>query len=703
MMKQLFLFFIYGFSLAAFGADKAICVAIIAKNDTKIDAAQFNSCVESLKGIADCICISVQGASKHWTPDFFQHQQFLGQLYVHEAKDERDPTTIAAQDGQSTLTKFGFPLEESYILILQPNQLCLLEGPFDKESLEQEAYLIFEQSALLGCYRYHPYLFSAKLSPAAIGQMSVSGLSDQVQISSAPKLRSLRLRSAQSQRPEEALNFLQRAQQQEPQNTQLLLSLANTARSLQQFAIAVEAHKKIIQLNRFPEEVWLSKYQIGECFDAEGKWADALYWYLEAFQCNPYRAEPLFKVANRYRLDCKNDLAYLFAKFGKDIPHLDWNVYPSDLLQDYQFDEELSIASFYTRYKEVGYDACDDVLLRKSVVESKKQQTYNNILFYVKNLKAHHEKIQIPLPRIDADEEHYYVPLNPSIQKTDHGYNVICRAVNFTQQGAKYYQTVDRHGIIYTKNFLIQCDREFNILSQREIVENLARERYNISHPVKGLEDCRIIDWNQRSWFTCSTFDTNPTSAIQISLCKLPRDLSGKGPLEVEALIPLQGPDPHRCEKNWLPFIKDGDLHLIYSSSPFTILKPNVKTGDCQKVLELSSQWDFSQFRGSAAPVPFDDGQLMLVHEVIFMPDYTRKYLHRFVLMDADFKVTKISKPFTFLHLGIEYCVSMAISHSGDQFILPIGVEDKEAYLCFVDFAEVRSMLRDLPLIFNPY
>ena len=39
----------------------------------------------------------------------------------------------------------------------------------------------------------------------------------------------------------------------------------------------------------------------------------------------------------------------------------------------------------------------------------------------------------------------------------------------------------------------------------------------------------------------------------QISLCQLADQNIGKN-ISVEKLTPLLGPDPHRCEKNWLPF-----------------------------------------------------------------------------------------------------------------------------------------------------
>ncbi|MGH7890358.1 MAG: hypothetical protein ACRENF_07390, partial [Thermodesulfobacteriota bacterium] len=233
-------------------------------------------------------------------------------------------------------------------------------------------------------------------------------------------------------------------------------------------------------------------------------------------------------------------------------------------------------------------------------------------------------------------------------------------------------------------NFLVHYDRDFNLLSQKEIVEDLPRERIR-SINVEGLEDCRLVS---DGWFTCTTFDTNPAGRPQITACHM--DSHG----EVEKLVPLLGPDPNRCEKNWLPFMKDGQLHLIYSCDPFILYRPDLETGVCETVLEYKPFLDFSSFRGSAAPLPFDDGYLMLVHEVVVQPDYTRVYLHRFVFLDQDFTITKLSSPFTFRHQGVEYCCGMAINHTETELILTTGIEDREAYLCFIGLDSVRSALK---------
>jgi hypothetical protein len=366
-------------------------------------------------------------------------------------------------------------------------------------------------------------------------------------------------------------------------------------------------------------------------------------------------------------------------------------------LFDYQIDEELAITAFYTDFKEDGYAAASRLLLKKGVPWNVKDQTYKNILFYVQPLQySRIIPITFEFPLIKEGSEERFRPMNPSIQKTDQGYKVICRTVNYTQKGAisSNFKTSDADGIFRSRNFLVHYDQDFKLLSHQEIIEKLPRKR--IFNWVQGMEDCRLVEFNKNLWFTCTTSDTNPTGQRQISLCKL-SDSAREGRRSVEKLIPLIGPDPHRCEKNWLPFVKDDSLYIIYTCHPFTIYKPNLETGGCETAVMYEPDYDFSGFRGSAAPIKYNDGYLMLVHETVQFEDQSRNYLHRFLYLDKNFVVQQASKPFIFFHRGIEFCCSMTIDHSGKNLVLAVGVEDSQAHLYFVTLETIRSLLTPLP------
>lgn len=427
------------------------------------------------------------------------------------------------------------------------------------------------------------------------------------------------------------------------------------------------------------EDLWRLTFQSALHYEKKEEWEKAFQTYLEAYRLEPTRSEPLLQLAKHYRIAGNPQIATLFAKEGAMIAACQTSF--SEEMAPYQFDEELSISAYYTPFKKLGEEAAQRLLIQKGVPYAHKEQAYRNSLFYIQPLKnARFEPITIELPL------HWNV-MNPSIRKTREGYQMICRVVNFLHENDDSYTMIDGNPEIHicTRNFLVEYDREFRLLSQKEILE--AKPRLPLTQwRVEGLEDCRLFEFNKENWLTCTMY--LPSGPPQVALAKLTPALSN---LLIHNLTLLHGPDPQRCEKNWLPFVHKNTPLAIYSYDPFLIYALDPSTGNLTKFKEEAPPFDFSRFRGSAAPIPFDGGYLLMVHEVIFAP--TRKYTHRFVYLDANFHISALSKPFYFESLGVEYCCGMTLDHSGRELLIPIGINDKRADLCRIDLETVRSLL----------
>ncbi len=697
-IRKVLLVFIAIFSHAAAEEEVKICLVMPVKNDASV----IKKCLESVSGVIDFLSIYDAGSSDE-TPrlieQFMEDQDIPGKIHYPEWKSPANNLTLAVRSAKTMLEEMGISLSHTYLLVLDPNLFLIVEPDFRKDALDKDAYLCLTKSPVLSHYHYDMQLFRASFSWENIG--TIYGHWFCKESYQTEKLTSLKMEEQEASSKEEKwredLKLLSSALREEPDNRKYMFYLAQTNKRLKQYDDAISLYRARIKKEGSKEEVWLSQYMLGECYEERGEWDQALYWYFEAFQYNPDQPQPLRKIATYYRVQGKNDLSYLFAKHGSRLtPTENQTIFSHLSLHDYRFDEELSIATYYTRFKDEGYFASDEVLLKRNIPWVIKDQTYKNILFYVPTLKnAHLKPIQIDLPLVQEGFSERYHPMNPSIRKTANGYQLICRAVNYTQEGAKIFHTIDQWGIYRTRNFLVEYDADFRQISRQEIVENLPREKIR-SCAVEGLEDCRIFSWNDENWFTCTTSDTNPTGERQISLGKIAEE-GEEETIQVEKLIPLLGPDPYRCEKNWLPFIKDGFLHVIYSCDPFVIYRPDRESGVCERISAYLPRHDFSRFRGSAAPIPWDGGYLMLVHEVVQFADSTRCYLHRFLYLNEDFVIQKLSKPFIFQHKGVEFCLSMTTDHKEKKLVMAVGIEDREAYLCFVDLSTVRSLLGSLP------
>jgi tetratricopeptide (TPR) repeat protein len=675
-----------------------VCLAMLVKEEVP----DIEKCLTSVIHIVDCICICDGGASQD-TLSFTENR--LRELSIPFRMIPQEPTprehqrTFLFQSAQRTLSSFNFNLEHSYVLILDPEMQLVVGSHFQKTSLIEDAYSLFEHSFPLSYSSYQIHLLRASLPWASKGTILPEW-------SCGRSFRTTKLLNLKVEERENAITAKKFENDLISFHDELLSSaehvpslfrLAQIHRKYNRMEQAISLFEACLRLQGRNEESWFLKYMIGDCYEKMGKWDQALFWFLESYQEDPLHAEPLLKIAHYYRLCSKNNLAYLFAKHGSILPQEYLStISPIPPFLHYQFDEELSIAAYYTPFKKEGFFACDHLILTKNVPSPLREQTYRNLLFYVQSLPdTRFQSIHFDLPLIQEGSEERYHPMNPSLQKTPNGYQVLCRTVNYTQTGAKFFQTIEQSGIFRTKNFLLEYDRNFQLLSQKEIIENLPRKKFRAFN-LDGLDDCRLFYLNGNICFTCTTMDTNPAGTCQISFCQLATP-SPENKLYVEQLVPLKGPDPYRCEKNWLPFVQENQLCVIYSYDPLVVYQIDTNTGQCTALHHHDSPFNFSSFRGSAGPIALGEGYLVLVHEVVHFVDYQRCYLHRFLFLDRSFKITHLSKPFYFLHLGIEYCCGMTLDHSGDQLIIGVGQEDHEAYLCSVPIQTIRSLLECIP------
>lgn len=671
------------------GAQPKLCLTMIVKNESSV----IERCLDSVKDIVDYMVICDTGSTDDTVEivETFMHKHEIpGAVYQHEWRNFGYNRTLSVQAAQETLEKHQCPLEQTYLLLLDADMLLVVGEQFTKQALRTDSYLVLQRSPSLAYYNTR--LIRASLPwesrgvtheywacPALIVQETLSTLSIDDQEDGGCKANKFA----------RDLELLTQGLKEEPHNPRYMFYLAQTHKCLGDYGEAVRWYKNRIDRGGWKEEVWYSMYMMAVCYEEMGYWNLALSSYLKAYEYHPLRAEPLWNVAKHYRVNGENALAYLFAKQGKTIPYpKDDLLFISHPVYLYQFDEELSIAAYYTPFKEEGMEAINRILLNRNVPQSVKEWAHRNSLYYVQNLPhADYTPIAVMLPPLREGLDEYYCPLNPSIQKTQHGYSMICRAVNYTQKGGMGHRSRDPDDpTIRTKNFFLEYDKNLRLLSQKEITETLPRLRQPTQ--VKGLEDCRLVEIDGDNWFTCSTFDHQPNSVSQI-LCKLGGKATAQH-LPVKAFVPMDGWKGW-CEKNWLPFSYRGELCVVYLCDPFTVYQVDKKNGACKLIKEYTPPLDLSRFRGSAAPIAFGDGYLMLIHEVVV--GHERVYLHRFVYLDQDLNLKGLSKPFTFQHQGVEYCCGMALDHNNTECILSVGIEDREAHLCRLSVESIYSLL----------
>jgi len=668
-----------------------ICLTMIVRNESRI----IERCLNSVAHLVDCVSICDTGSTDNTVEiieRFLKEKKIPGKVVRHEWKNFGVNRSRSIEAAQELLHTLNIPLETTWLLLLDADMVLEVLPQFRKKALCSDSYL-FMQKSHFSTY-YNTRLVRASMPWKCVGVTHEYWACKEAL--SQDTLKELVIDDREDggckeDKLQRDLKLLVQGLIEEPENVRYMFYLAQTLMGLNRYKEAIDCYKKRIHMGGWKEELWYSRLMIAECYQTLNQWNEALSWYLEAYNTSPSRAEPLQKISSYYRQTNQHSLAHLFASHGVKIPYPEEDLlFVSHDVYNYQFDEELSISAWYTPFREEGFRAANNLLLGLTVPPHVKEVTSKNILFYVQNLKtSQFQPIALERPLVREGLLERYRPMNPSIQRVEEGYEVICRTVNFLLNKGEYKTLDPNDDKIRTRNFLLRYDKEFNLLSQQEIVEDLPRE--HLPTRIQGLEDCRLFNMGGCRWCISTTADTHPDNIAQ-SLCQLAVQ-STHETIKVQKLIPLKEPSPKRCEKNWLPWVAEGKLYTIYSWSPFVMHQIDLEKGECKTAIEYTPPWDFSRFRGSAAPIPFDGGFLVLIHEVVDFKDGGRCYTHRFVYLDSHFVIKKVSLPFTFMHQGVEYCCGMALSHDEKECILTIGIEDREAYFCSASVKEIREML----------
>jgi len=327
--------------------------------------------------------------------------------------------------------------------------------------------------------------------------------------------------------------------------------------------------------------------------------------------------------------------------------------------------DELIILGYYLKLSTLCLVISDKLILSRECPINK-NQAIGNQKFYIEKLMVNFSnKIKLESNSVHANLNEF-TAMNPSILKTENGYIVNCRLVNYeiTEDGLYWIKHPQRK--IITENLIVSFDKKFNVTKLNLIIDKT--EKIKLSNPnIEGYEDLIMFQYNSELYFSSTTLDTNQYGRPQITRCKLNENY------QIVEKIPIDSPQ-NRPEKNWLPFVDNDEIKFIYQYHPYTIIR-NVRSVSKEEFRKEYS-FDFSRFKGSAAPIPFElnsqNGYLIVVHETFNLKATLRCYLHRFVYLNKSMEIEKMSHPWFFEKWGIEFCRSMCHSHENNKIILNI-------------------------------
>ena len=686
---------------------------MIVKNESKIIRRCIDSCIKIIDGISICDTGSTDNTVEliQTAGSFYSVPT---KVYNHEWKNFGHNRSLSFTSSLDFIKEQSWDPKECFDLLLDADMCLKIESGFDKQNLTKVGYQIMQKNPtmeyqnmrLIRCDRdwkcigaTHEYWSQAVEDPKQPMETNYNLLWIDDQNDGGSK----------SDKFERDIRLLKEDLVRDPDNVRTLFYLANSLKDSgnpDRWREAIQYYEKRIKKGGWTEEVFYSLNYMGQCYEHLKEYYTAAGCYLEAFQYHNKRSESLYNLAHMYRNQGKNMMSYVIAKLGSSIPYPTGDVlFIVKPVYSYLFQLELSIVSYYISGKrKEGMIVSNKLLFDPDVPSNVKNNVRFNLEWYLDPIKIVEKvPIEIKLPYlVETDPGRgTYRSMNPSIVKTKSGYTLNVRCVNYKQEKG-IYSYLDGSGVINTRNILVNMDKNLKTLTETEIVDTIGKD---CSKTVIGLEDIRLFEWQGGLW--CVAGNRLTVDTPQIVLCQLgvPVDVPGNGPgstgpaggngkkvIQVASKTLLVGPKgEHNCEKNWMPVVRNNHLYLLYSYQPFVRLKyrPSDKTVVVTDNHLL--KYDLSSFRGSCAPIVYDDGYLAVIHEVLFTD--RRIYIHRFIAYDDKMLPKAVSFPFYFFQKNIEYVCGMVLDHAKKNFLITMGINDAESYLIKVSYDTVKNML----------
>lgn len=473
--------------------------------------------------------------------------------------------------------------------------------------------------------------------------------------------------------------------ERDPVNARTWFYLANSYRDAGNPEKAIEAYRRRIEIGGWDEETFSSRINLANMLDKIGLEDSYIKEALGAIQERPQRAEPHYVLARHYRLKGQYNLAAMFAKEGLGKLRPDDLLFMEDWVYEWGLREELSISGFFVpELKERSFVITNGLAIDPRIPETNRKLARSNMVWHLQPLTAlcpSASLMQIPTADITAVG---YTAMNPCVANKPSGdLEVLLRTVNYKINEQGQYMIGEKgcqDAPIVTENHLLSLSRHLSITDHFPVVW----ERMPAQFPlVIGLEDMRIFWHKGERQFTACVREQSEQGVCEQWHGYLRKHFNCTA-ARVECATRIS--DGVTYEKNWATLSTGPDLKYVYR------LDKIIEDGVERKV---QRSFACDNISGSSPWVRFRRGWVAVVHEALLHPSTGKRvYQHRFAYTESNFEHMRISLPFVFQAVQIEFCAGIANHPNGRDFVLSFGVRDEEAWLATVHATDVANSLR---------
>ena len=638
-----------------------ICLNMIVKNESRI----IKRLLDSVISIIDTYCICDTGSTDNTTEiieQYFAEQNMSGKIIHHEFVNFEVDRNIALKAAEDMA---------DYVLLIDADMVLQIEPEFLKADLNCPVYTLLQMSSLS---YYNARIVSTKIGATYSGTthecINIPDKNNEQRLTTL-KIMDIGDGGCKANKFTRDVDLLLKGLEANPNNIRYNFYLANSYADTGDYKNALkyyEAHAKIVTWN---EEEFYNYYRQGKCYQHICEHDKMTIAWMKAWSVRPTRVESLYELLHYHRCRSEWNMCKLYYEMARSI------VYPKDDIlfvhkdiYEHKLLYEYSIFAYYIGEKDLVYRSIATLMSIPNVYEL--DNLFHNYKFYYPLLKAIKcIKIKESFSRIINGETYNFRSSTPSIVSYRNEYIMNLRFVNYNITANGTYEWV-KNIITINKYIKLEASLDFKHENMIELESTILDRQY------EGIEDIKLMSYNDEIYFTGTSFKTNNKIGI----------VGGK--YNCRDIFEFTKDNEAGCEKNWV-YLPDA-TRMIYKWSPLQI--GELVDNRLVNITEKPMPNVFSWARGSTNAFKYNSEIWFIVHLVYQHDGEPRIYYHMFVKFDLEMNLLDYSVPLKFSNQPIEYCCGLIVED--DRVIVTHSVWDRVSYIKCYDKKYVESFFNEI-------
>jgi len=263
------------------------------------------------------------------------------------------------------------------------------------------------------------------------------------------------------------------------------------------------------------------------------------------------------------------------------------------------------------------------------------------------------KKLLNPIFKLSYFDPYIYRAFNPCVfEYSNVIYNTFRLATGSFFNLYKIYEYFTSCSKYYPSKICIQSINETSeiILPDIKYISEYCNITLNKIYKFTGYEDCRSIIVKEYLYLICSVF-AESAEYCQMGIIQIKvSDLNKKAIYPVNFKL-LQPSFINKCsQKNWMPFVYNSELYLVYSVNPHKILKCNLQNFTVRLEYETSNLQINKNIRGGSNISEYNSYKFGKVYLGI-------THIRRHMYYTNIFYIFEIKPPFKIIGISNEFII----------------------------------------------